>query len=486
MNRRNFSKSLIAAAGVVKSLGGAQGGQPAAFPNTYREPARELSTRKYDVVVAGGGTAGVVAALAAARQGARTMLVEAKGYPGGTVVEGGTALHSYFNLWKAFPGVKKRQVVKGIPSEIVDRMARLNATTGHAEMTAGYDYDAVCTAIDTELYKLVAFEMLEEAGVFVAVNTLLTDAIMDGSKIRGVITESRSGREAIWANSFVDSTAYGDLCHHAGADYSEPNDYSVCNSIGLGNASIEKLTEFLEENDAIQQFAKGMRSGMPDEVVRVKGVAVKMPEAFYQGAKNIGMTMTTTTTHENYFMFIKFNFKMGVSPTSRDAVSKAELELRRRQYRGVELFKRFIPGFEKAFIARTSPSLNIRRGRLITCDYDITHEDVIEARHFDDDIMAYGFHDMAPRLQIKNGGTFGVPYRALRVKGIDNLLASGMMITADHRAHMSTRNTVCSMGQGQAAGTAAALCSKSGCGTRELKYADLRGALEKADVYFEG
>jgi hypothetical protein len=122
---------------------------------------------------------------------------------------------------------------------------------------------------------------------------------------------------------------------------------------------------------------------------------------------------------------------------------------------------------------------------LITCDYDITHEDVIEARHFNDDIMSYGFHDSAPRYQIKNGGTYGIPYRALCVKGIENLFASGMMITADHRAHMSTRNTVCCMGQGQATGTAAALCAAKRLGTRDLKYAELRIALLKQDVYLE-
>jgi len=195
--------------------------------------------------------------------------------------------------------------------------------------------------------------------------------------------------------------------------------------------------------------------------------------------------MTTTTVHDNYLMFIKLNLKMPVSPTSRDAVAKAELDLRRRQAKAVELFRRYVPGCEKAFIARTSPSLNIRRGRLLKCDYDISHEDVIEGRHFDDDVMAYGFHDSAPRLQIKNGGTYGLPYRALRVAGIENLLAAGMLITSDHRAHMSTRNTVCSMGQGQATGTAAALCAKKNCSTRELRYADLRAALQKDNVYFE-
>ena len=165
---------------------------------------------------------------------------------------------------------------------------------------------------------------------------------------------------------------------------------------------------------------------------------------------------------------------MAVSPTDRDAVAKAELEARQRQAKAVELFRQYVPGCEKAFIARTSPKLCIRRGRLIECDYDITLPDVLEGRHFDDDVMVYGFHDSAPRLQIKDGGTYGIPYRALRVKGIDNLLAAGMMITSDHEAHMSTRNTVCCMGQGQAAGTAGGPCAQKNLGTRELRYADLR------------
>ena len=196
--------------------------------------------------------------------------------------------------------------------------------------------------------------------------------------------------------------------------------------------------------------------------------------------------MVTTTVHDNYFMFIKINFKMSVSPTDRDEVAKAELELRKRQFRAIELFRQYIPGCEKAFIARTSPALCIRRGRLIACDYDMTLADVLEGRHFEDDVLAYGFHDLAPRLQIKDGGTYGVPYRALRVAGIGNLLAAGMMITSNHDAHMSTRNTVCCMGQGQAAGTAAALCAARDCGTRELPYTHLRKALEQDGVYFEG
>ena len=167
----------------------------------YREAARKLPVRHFDVVVAGAGTAGVIAAIAAARTGARTILVEAKGYPGGTAVEGGTALHSFYNLWKAFPGVEKKQLVRGIPAEMVDRLTARGGATGYAEMVRHYEYDSVCTAIDTEMYKLNAFEMLDEAGVYVCVNTLLAGVITEKGRAEGVILESRSGREAIYAKS---------------------------------------------------------------------------------------------------------------------------------------------------------------------------------------------------------------------------------------------------------------------------------------------
>jgi len=487
MDRREFSKHVLllgigAQAGCTANMSRAD----INLGNYYEEPSKKLPVRKFDVVVAGAGTGGVVAAIAAARHGARTALIEVKGYPGGTVTEGGTALHSFYNLWKAFPGAKKRQVVRGIPQQIIDRLLMVGGTSGHAEMSKGYNYDSVCTAIDTEMYKLITFEMLADAGVFVCVNTLLAGAIMDdSSRIKGVIVESRSGREAFYAKSFVDCTAYGDLSAYAGADYTEPNDYPVVNSIGVANVSWEKLHDFLEKHDAITQQAEGIRSGKEGQIIRIQGTTAKLPGDFGAEARKIGMSMVTTTVHDNYFMFIKLNFKMPVSPTNRDEVAKAELELRRRQLRAIEMFREYIPGCEKAFIARTSPKLCIRRGRLIKCDYDITHEDVIEGRHFDDDVMAYGFHDSAPRYQIKNGGTYGIPYKALRVAGIENLLAAGMLITSDHRAHMSTRNTVCCMGQGQATGTAAALCAKKNCGTRDLHYSDLRAALVKGGVYFE-
>ena len=483
MRRRDFSrKTLLAGLGASAIPGRAR--LAPGSEDTYEEPPKTLPARRFDVVVAGGGTGGVFAALAAARQGARTILIESKGYCGGTATEGGTAIHSFYNLYTAFPGVEKRKVVRGIPDEFMERLTAMGGCSGYPEMETGRGYDSICTAVDVELYKLLAFEMLEEAGVHVAVNTMVTDAIRKGSRLEGVITESHGGREAVMAHAFVDFTGYGDLCARAGADFSVPNDYASCNSFGLANASIEDYHAFLKSHDAVGQVCRDAREGAENDFVRMGAEQLDLP-VLTDDAREMGMSLVTTTVRDNYLMFIKCNYKVPGSVLDRDDMARAEIEVRKRMGRGAQLLRKHIPGFERAFMARTSPSMCIRRGRLITCDYDVTHEDVIEGRHFEDDVFAYGFHDMAPRYQIKDGGTYGIPYRALCVKGIENLYAAGMMITSDHRAHMSTRNTVSCMGQGQATGTAAALCAAKELGSRALPKTAMRDALVQGGVYFE-
>lgn len=483
MKRRDFSKNTLFGLGGAALL---RCGQSQSISNsTYREPAKDLPVREFDVVVAGGGSAGIVAAIAAARQGAKTLLVEAKGYTGGTIVEGGTAIHSYYNVWLGFDGVEKRQVVQGIATEIIDRLVTMGGSTGYPVMEKGFDYDSVCTAIDTELYKLLSMTMLEEAGVHLALNTWLADAIVEGGRVRGVLVESHSGREAILAKSFVDCTAYGDLVVRAGARYTEPNDHKVCNAMGVGNVDIDQYYKFLKKHEAVSQFCRGPRSGKDDQVIRLSGYRINLPEAFEERRYEIGMSTTTTTVHDNYFMFIKCDYQLPEPPSNTDAVSRAEVLIRKNQLKALELFKEFVPGCEKAFIARTSPSLNTRRARCIECEYDISFEDVTNAVHFEDDVAVYGYHSLAPGVRIQNGGTYGIPYRALIPKKLDNVFVSGQLITSDIRAHYSTFSVANCQAQGQASGIAAALCAKKQIGSRDLNYGELRDALDKSGVYFE-
>jgi len=487
MKKRDFLKtSLALGAGLA-----ATSSLPVTAGEKYISGSKELSglrEQRFDVVVVGGGTGGVFAAIAAARTGAKTALIEMKGYTGGTVTEGGTTLHSFFNLWKAFPGVEKRQLIKGIPQEMIERLEKAGGTAGHCEMMLNYGYDSMCTNVDTELYKIVTMQMLREAGVYLALNTLMTAVVMNKKQdtVLGVISESHAGREVMYGKTFIDASAYGDLCARAGAKFTDKNDYAACNSMAIANVDMDRYYSFLLERDAVGDLALGSYDGYHKQIVRLGAKSERLPEEFLAAMRGKGVDLAmTTTVHRNYFMFIKCNYTIPNGPLSRDDVSKAEIAIRSNMLQGIEIFRKYIPGFERAFITRTAPSLVIRRGRCIECDYDLSNDEIINATHFNDDVFVYGFHDSAPRLQIKNGGSYGFPYRASCVKGITNLFAIGMMITSEKDAHMSTRNTVSCMAQGQSFGTAAAMCATRNIGIRALPYADLKAQLVKDGVYFE-
>ena len=447
-------------------------------------PEVRVNTKEFDVVICGAGTGGVIAALAAARSGART--AEYKGYVGGIAAEGGCGLHSFYNLWKPFPGVEKKKIVRGIPEEFIDRLTKVGGASGHNETLMNYGYDSDTLCVDVELYKYVALQMLREAGVQVFLNTMVVDAVTEKDRITGIITESHEGCSALMGKMFIDASGYGDLSARAGASYTEPNDYAVANSMGIGGIDIDSYYDFLKENGALKEYAYGPRDGRTGKLIRVDGSWENLPGDFGARARALGMHTVTTTLHDNYFMFIKLNYRMPKSPVNAEALSDAEFELRRRQQEALKLLKEVIPGSQDAFIARTAPAITIRRARCIECEYDLSNDEIINATHFADDIFTYGFHDEAPKFQVKNGGTYGIPYRAIVPKKLTNLFSIGMMITSDHDAHMSTRNTVSCMGQGQAAGTAAALSALQGItDVRELPYATLRAALEKGNVWFE-
>jgi hypothetical protein len=448
-------------------------------------PEQKIKARTYDVVVAGGGTAGVFAAVAASRAGARTALIESKGYVGGIAAEGGCGLHSFYNLWKPF-NVEKRMVVRGIPEEFIQRLYQAGGCSGHNEtiMRPEYDCDTLC--VDVEKYKFVALQMLREEKVDVLLNTMATDVLVEGGRVTGIVTESHQGSEAVLGKVFIDATGYGDISARAGAAYSEPNDYAVVNSMGVAGVDIDKYFSFMKDAGALFEYGRGPRSGRRNQIIRVDGHWDRIDPALGKAVKDLGMSGVTTTIHDNYFMFIKINYSMPLSPTDRDALAAAEFELRRRQQESMDIIRRTIPGAENAFIARTAPTITIRRARCIECDYDMPLDEIVNCTHYPDEVYSYGFHDSAPRIQIKDGKTYGFPYRAMLVKGIENLFAVGMMITSDHEAHMSTRNTVSCMAMGQAAGTAAALCVKSGIGgIRDLPYGDLYAAAKVGNVWFD-
>ena len=216
--------------------------------------------------MAGGGTAGVVAALAAARQGAQTAL------------DRGQGLHRWDRHRRRHRAAQFLQPVEGVPrrgkasgrqghsQEIVDRLTKAGGCSGHAEMLEDYDYDSVCTVGRHRDLQARDHGDARRGGRLPGPQHDGGERRVDGSRIRGVIVESRSGRELFEAKSFVDCTAYGDLAAYAGAKYSEPNDYAVANSIGVAGVDLERLLKYVEgRRRSRSSGAAGLHDGVPGQ-----------------------------------------------------------------------------------------------------------------------------------------------------------------------------------------------------------------------------
>lgn len=454
---------------------------------TILEKEKTIPVRlECDVLIAGGGTAGMVAALAAARNGARTVIIERYGHLGGTMVNGAGPLHSFFNLYKAFPDAEKKQVVCGIAQEIVDRMVQVGGSFGHLEQEMGYRYDSTATLIDREIFKGVIFDMMEEAGVKVLLHTFVADVIKEGDAIKGLIIESKSGREACLAKVVIDASGDGDVAYKAGVPcINTYPDAHVGMPFGMANVDIRKAVEHLQEKGMITQIVHADKGSTEDNIVRV-GFDLKKLEVFRDYMNQFGLWgPLTVSMHENDFSFINCTNIKPLDAIDIEEISRAEMVLRKQVVTMANLLKKNIPGFENAYISWTPIHFGVRRTRIVECEHDITIDEITNATRFDDDVAVYGFHDCAPRIMIKDGGVYGIPYRALLPKGVENLLVAGRLISSNWEAHMSTRNTVSCMAQGQAVGTAAALCAKSGINPRQLDIKLLQKTLKDQGVYLD-
>jgi 2-polyprenyl-6-methoxyphenol hydroxylase-like FAD-dependent oxidoreductase len=437
-----------------------------------------------DVLVAGGGTAGVVAALAAARNGAKTILIDRYGFLGGSMINGAGPLHSFFNLYKAFPGVEKVQVVRGIPQEIVDRLVAAGGSPGHLEQDKGGSYDSVITLIDWEIFKGVIFDMMEEAGVRVLLHVMAVETVRENNRVTGLIIEGKSGREAILAHTVIDTTGDGDVAAKAGAGFIKQHGTTkVGMPFGMTNVDMSRLVKFLEEQGMVNQLIRGDKGSKVDDIIRLGFELRKIP-LFREYMDKTGIWGPLgASLHENNYNYINGTSIPNVDATDTETLSKAEITLRRQVMTLSKMLKEHIPGFENAYVSWTPVCVGVRYTRVIECEHDMSLDEIVNCRRFDDEVMLYGFHDSAPKIMIKNGGYYGIPYRAFLPKGVENLLVAGRLITSVWEAHMSTRNTVSCMAQGQAVGTAAALAAKTGLSPRQLDTGLLREVLKKQRVF---
>jgi len=403
-------------------------------------------------VVVGGGTAGIAAAVAAARNGARTILIERYGFLGGTMTAG------LINPFMTFHAGRE-QIIRGIFQEIIDRLKALNG------------YDEKTQAFDNELLKVIADQMVREAGVDLMLHTYVTDAVMQGNTIRGVEAYSKSGRHIILGKVVVDATGDGDVAVMAGAPYEKGRKEDGLTqpatlNFRMGGVDVERIPSREEINRLFDEAKARGEITIPREDV---------------------LWFYTTRRGEIHFNTTRIT---KVDGTKVEDLTRAEIEGRRQMMELVNFLKNRVPGFENAYLLSSGVQIGIRETRRIIGEYTMTGEDIIEARKFPDAIARGSYpidihSPTGPGTFIKGpppSDYYEIPYRSLIPLKVENLIVAGRCISSTHEAQAAIRIIPIVVAIGQAAGTAAALSAKLSTPPRRLDVSLLRKTLREQGV----
>lgn len=460
--------------------------------NYYLESAKKIPLLETDVFVAGAGTAGCVAAIAAARAGARVVLVEKLPVPSGTMGNGGNTLFS-FHTAHDDPKDAKR-IVGGIPFELVKRCEEADGCTGFMPAYNSKYPVPYMVIPNREVLKGVLCEMLQESGVNVYLQTMFCGVETENGKIKVAIIENKDGRSAIAAKEYIDCTGDGDIAKVCGIEQLEHwKDYDqVCggpNSLPFGLGGIDFKRALLEAPEMFSldhdMIAESHQTGAKKYTLRHGNNPERCRELIDLNIRDFTIFGSVYPGEATY---VNNSKGVMVDASSAKSLTSAEMEMRIRVVKIVNALRHCVPGFEEAHLTWEAIQLGIRTSKITVCDKMVTQKEVSNAIRFEDEIGLYGFHDLTPKrphCRIKEPGFYGFPYRMLLPKGYDNLFMAGRCVTIDIEAHMSTRNTVGCMLMGQGAGVAAALCATKGMGTRELPYPELRKVLLEQGVILE-
>lgn len=442
------------------------------------EPARQTPVRyEYDVVVAGGGTAGICAAIAAARLGARTMLVERYAFCGGNAT-------LYLPLL-AFLDQQGNEVIKGIGKEIIDRVIALGGCLGHGRDPLHVSY----APVDPEVYKRVVIEMLEEAGVHVLLHSLVVGARTDENRVTHLLIENKSGRSAVAGGWFIDATGDGDLAAFAGAPWEKGNAYGRMQPATLmfrmGGVDVKEVRLAIAAHPELY----GSDLIPPEHFIATGNFIVVGMRGILDKAKREGRFKL----HNNRVIFITQPREGEVAvnmtrvltdATDADDLSRAEMQSRKDVWEVERFLREYIPGFKNAYVIDTAHRLGIRETRRIMGEYVLTRDDILRCRRFDDCITVASYpidlHDPnGPDCTLEHPqDTYDIPYRCLVPRKLANLLVVGRCISATHEALAAIRVMPTGMALGHAGGAAAALAHKNGLkNVREVDVQELRRTL---------
>jgi hypothetical protein len=469
--------------------------------------------RTCDVLVIGGGAAGIMAAVSAARNGADTVLVETNPVLGGDMLAGGVSWLSYFNVYKP-SGAEPKQLIYGLPYELLQRMEKEGTSPGFYEDLGPLTQESRGTHIDRERFKNTLFQLVRESGIQLCLNTAMVDAIVENGVAAGAVLQSRTDRYAILAKVMVDASGDGDAASLAGANCRLFASHGVGMAFGMSRVDLKRASDYAIEKNVLVHLAYGHTGEMKDKIIKFAMRAYEIPELVeHLPQAGIHQSFCLTSSHEGEATYINgVNVFGGIlkntgpegetlsgsgkhlrikrPPASGSNIldsgktSQTIITLRENMVKSAEFLKKHIPGFENAYLSWTGLVPGARRTRYVECEVDISADDVTYGVVPEDTIGLFGAQDAHYRgFKVEGGKWYGIPYRALQPKFVKHLLVAGRMISSDWVAHMSTRLIGACFLQGQAAGTAAAMSARLGICPKELDPGQLRAKLLQDGVY---
>ena len=427
---------------------------------TYREDARELPVRgEYDVIVAGSGPAGVSAAITAGRLGARVLLIEWNNCVGGVSTSG---------LMSHFTG----SVRSGLYTELLTHMADRNEGARHGRLTK---------YIDPEKLKAIYLDMLRDANVDILLYTFVCGAVMEGNRIVGIITESKSGRQVYKARVFVDGTGDGDVAYHAGVPYHKGRETDgrmqpATLMFKVAGVDMDRAV-LLGSFESTYNTPKGELQALAKVHIPYPAGHLLAYETTLPGIVTCNMTNCTD-----------------VDGTQAEDLTRAEIVCRSQMPAIVAYLREFVPGFEHCYIISAGSMMGVRETRHFKGLYTLHEEDILASRVFVDWVMRdasfnFDVHNLTgagldetgcqhhfPQIQ-----GYTIPYRCLIPEIVDGLLLSGRNISGTHMAHSNYRVMPICVGIGEACGVAAALAVQKRIDVRKVAVTEIQERLCAAE-----
>jgi FAD dependent oxidoreductase len=417
---------------------------------------RIAERRECDVLVCGGGAAGLGAALAAARLGSKTILLERHGYCGGICVS---------SLVHTFDGVRNCRnydqfIVGGVPREVIRRLEKIGglALDDNPPETLNFDPEAM---------KQVGDGLLREAGVTVFYHLFAVEALHDVERVHSVIAAGKEGLWEIRAKVVIDTTGDGDVSYFAGADYEKDGQMQTMSQhFRIGGLLGDRNWEALERDcrRALDQaYAEGRapKYGGPWLIrIRPGEITANCTRLYGDGTKTEDLTRAEITGREDMRSIL-------------------------------EIFRRSVPDFRQSYILVSGVEIGVRETRRILGDYQITAKDIMEGADVPDPIALGSWpidiHPADGRVGVhphkkEAPEPYPIPLRCLIVRNLSNLLVAGRCLSATHGAHGSTRVSGTAMATGEAAGTLGAMAAQRGCEVREVPYEELYAQLIRQGV----